>query len=56
MLNKEEPATFDKPVYEVPPNVTVKTSLTAAQLKKYEDIGLDLIRVGKVGVVVLAGG
>ena len=56
VLNKEEPTSTESPIYEVPPNVTVKASLTPAELKKFEDIGLDLIKMGKVGVVVLAGG
>lgn len=54
-MNKEEPSEADQPTFEVPTNVTVKSEL-GEDLQRFEEIGLDMIKNGAVGVVVLAGG
>lgn len=53
MLNKEEPT--DEATFEVPTNVTLKSDL-GDDVKRFEEVGLGMIKEGAVGVVLLAGG
>lgn len=53
-MNKEDPT--EDPTIEVPKNVTVKNDLSEHENIRYTQTGLDMIKNGAVGVVVLAGG